>query len=88
MDAALAGRRLRTPVRMLPRVCTPVQTLEVEVPRVAEEVSQLHKKTVGYVAQPKDSDVPTPALWAAGTHSVLSTGVVSSSARDGPHARS
>ena len=73
--AVLAGRRLRAPVRMLPRVCTPVQTLEVEVSRVTEEVPELHKKTVGYVAQSKDRDVLTPALWTAGTHGVFGAGV-------------
>jgi hypothetical protein len=52
---------------MLPRVCAPAQVLEVEVPRVAKEVPQLHEKAVGYVSQPKDSDVLTPVLWAART---------------------
>ena len=54
--------RLRAPVRMLSRVCAPAQTLEVEVPRVAEEVPQLHEKAVGNVAQPKDGDVLTPTV--------------------------
>src|SRR5262249_28744266 len=69
------SRFLRAPVRMLPRVCAPAQALEVEVPRVAEEVPQLHEKAVGYMSQPKDSDVLTPALWAAGTYRVFGVGV-------------
>jgi hypothetical protein len=64
---------------MLPRVYAPAQSLEVEVPRVAEEVPQLYEEAVGYVAQPKDSDVLTPALRAAGTHGVFGAGVCRSS---------
>ena len=56
---------------MLSRVFAPAQTLEVEVPRVTEEVPQLHEKAVGYVAQPKDGDVLTSTLWAAGMHGVF-----------------
>ena len=64
---------------MLPRVCAPAQALEVEVPRVAEEVPQLHEEAVGYVPQPKDSDVLTPALRAAGTHGVFAPDFAGSS---------
>jgi hypothetical protein len=64
-----------TPFRMSPRVCAPAQALEVEVPRVTEEVPQLHEKAVGYVPQPKDSDVVSPALRAAGTHGVFGAGL-------------
>jgi hypothetical protein len=60
---------------MLPRVCAPAQPLEVEVPRVAEEVPQLGEEAIGYMAQPKDSDVLTPALRAAGTHGVFGIGL-------------
>src|SRR5262245_54662480 len=63
------------PVRMLPRVCAPAQPLEVEVPRVAEEVPQLGEEAIGYMAQPKHSDVLTPALRAAGTHGVFGIGL-------------
>jgi hypothetical protein len=59
------------PFRMLPRVCAPAQALEIEVPCVAEEVPQLQEEAVGYVPQPKDSDMFTPALRAAGTHGVF-----------------
>jgi hypothetical protein len=64
---------------MLPRVYTPAQSPEVEVTRVAEEVPQLHEEAVGYVSQPKDSDVPTPALRAAGTQGIFGAGVCRSS---------
>ena len=64
---------------MLPRVCAPAQALEIEVPRVAEEVPQLHEEAVGYVPQPKDSDVLTPALRAAGTHGVFDAELAGSS---------
>ena len=60
---------------MLPRVCAPAQPPEVEVPRVAEEVPQLREEAIGYVPQPKDSDVLTPALRAAGTHGVFGIGL-------------
>ena len=60
---------------MLPRVYTPAQSLEVEVSRVAEEVPQLHEEAVGYVSEPKGSDVLTPALRAAGTHGVFGAGL-------------
>ena len=56
---------------MLPRVYAPAQSVEVEVPRISKEVLQLHEKAVGDVSQPKNSDVLTPALRAAGTHGVL-----------------
>jgi hypothetical protein len=56
---------------MSPRVWAPAQAVEVEVLRVAKEMSQLHEKAVGYVPQPKDSDVLTPALRATGTHGVF-----------------
>jgi hypothetical protein len=56
---------------MLPRVCAPAQPLEVEVPRVAEEVPQLDEAAIGYMAQPKDRDVLTPTLRAAGSHGVF-----------------
>ena len=56
---------------MLPRVCAPAQAQEIEVLRVAEEVPQLHEEAIGYVPQPKDSDVLTPALRAASTHGVF-----------------
>jgi hypothetical protein len=49
--------------------------VKVEVPRVSEEVPQLHEEAVGYVPQAKDRDVLTPALWAAGAHGVLDGGV-------------
>ena len=74
------------PVRMSPGVCAPAQALEVEVLRVTEEVPQLHEEAVGYVPQPKDSDVLTPALRAARTHGVLGAGFTGSShASDDPH---
>jgi len=60
---------------MLPRVDAPAQPLEVEVPGVAEEVPQLHEKAIGYVPQPKDSDVLTPALRAAGPDGVFGAGL-------------
>jgi hypothetical protein len=60
---------------MLPRVCAPAQPLEVEVPRVAEEVPQFREKAIGCVPQPKDSDVLTPALRAAGPHGVFGAGL-------------
>ena len=60
---------------MLSRVCAPAQALEVEVPRVAKEVPQLHEEAVGHVPQPKDSDVLTTALRAAGTHGVFGGGL-------------
>jgi len=63
------------PVRMLIRVCAPAQAQEVEVLRVAEDVPQLHEEAVGHVPQPKDSDVLTPALRAAGTHGVFGAGL-------------
>jgi hypothetical protein len=56
---------------MPPRVCAPAQALEVEVPRVAKEVPQLHEEAVGHVPQPKDCDVLTTALRAPGTHAVF-----------------
>src|SRR5262245_20245232 len=69
---AIDRRSLRpAPVRMLSRVCAPAQAQEVEVPRVAEEVSQLHEEAVRHVPQPKNSDVLTPALRAPGTHAAL-----------------
>src|SRR5262245_16570178 len=60
---------------MLPRVCAPAQAQEVEVLRVEEEVPQLHEEAVGHVPQPKDSDVLTAALRAAGTHGVCGAGL-------------
>jgi hypothetical protein len=75
-DIVAHGRILRAaPVRMLPRVCAPAQAPKVEVLRVAEEVSQLHKEAVGHVPQPKCSDVLAPALRAAGTHGVFGVGL-------------
>ena len=68
-------RLLRAPVRMLPRVYAPAQSVEVEVPRISKEVLQLDEEAVGDVSQPKNSDVLTPALRAAGTHAVLGAGV-------------
>lgn len=62
------------PVRMLIRVCAPAQAQEVEVLLVAEEVPQLHEEAVGHVPQPKDSDVLTPALRAAGTQGLFGDG--------------
>jgi len=59
---------------MLSRVCAPTQAPEVKVPRVTEEISQMREDAVGYVPQPKDSDVLAPALWAAGAHGVFGTG--------------
>jgi len=59
---------------MLSGVCAPAQAPEVEVPRVTEEVSQMREDAVGYVPQPKDSDVLAPALWAAGAYAVFGTG--------------
>ena len=56
---------------MSSRVCAPAQALEVEMLRVAKEMPQLHEKAVGYVPQPKDSDVPAPTLRAAGSHGVF-----------------
>jgi hypothetical protein len=56
---------------MLPRVCAPAQALEVKVSRVAEEVPHLYEEAVGYVPQPKDSNVLTPTQRAAGTHGVF-----------------
>ena len=73
---AIDRRSLRAaPVRMLSRVCAPAQAQEVEVPRVAEEVPQLHEEAVRHVPQPKNSDVLTPALRAAGTHGVFGAGL-------------
>jgi hypothetical protein len=63
------------PVRMLTRVCAPAQAQEVEVVRVTEEVTQLHEEAVGHVPQPKDSDVLTAALRAAGTYGVFDAGL-------------
>jgi hypothetical protein len=60
---------------MLPRVFAPAKALKTEVPRIAEEISQLHEEVVGYVPQPKDSDVPTPALRTAGTNGVFGAGL-------------
>ena len=68
------SRLLRTPVRMLPRVYAPAQSVEVEVPRISEEVPQPHEEAVGNVSQPKDSNVLTPALRATSTHGVLGAG--------------
>jgi len=59
---------------MLSGVCAPAEAPEVKVPPVAEEVSQMRENTVGYVPQPEDSDVLTPALRAAGAHGVFGTG--------------
>ena len=39
--------------------------------RVTEEMSQLHKKAIGRMSQPKDSDVLAPALRATGAHGVF-----------------
>jgi len=73
---------------MLSRVFTPAQAPEIEVPRVAKEVSQLHEEAVGYVPQPKDSDVLTTALRAACMHGVFGTELCRSShASDEPHVR-
>jgi hypothetical protein len=73
---SMDSRILRAvPVRMLTRVCAPAQAQEVEVLRVPEEVPQLHEEAVGHVPQPKDSDVLTPALRAAGTHGVFGAGL-------------
>ena len=38
------------------------------MPCVAEKLPQLHEQIIGDVSQPEDSNVLTPALWAAGTH--------------------
>jgi hypothetical protein len=73
--SGLPGSLRGAPFRVLPRVCAPAQALEVEVLRIAEKVPQLHEEAVGYVPQPKDSDVPTPALRAAGTHGVFGVGL-------------
>jgi hypothetical protein len=59
---------------MLSRVCAPAQAPEVEVPRITEEISQMREDAVGYVPQPKDSDVLASALWATGAHGVFGTG--------------
>lgn len=67
--------RLTSPVRMLSRVHAPAQTLEVEVPRVSEEMPQLREEAVRYVPQPKDSDMLAPALRAAGAHGVFGAGL-------------
>ena len=67
---------------MLPRIYTPAQSVEVEVPRISKEVPQLYKKAVGDVSQPKDSDVLTPALGAAGTHGILGAGISRSEPRE------
>lgn len=68
--------RLRgSPVRVLPRVGAPAQVRKVEVPRIAEEVPQLHEEAIRHMTQTKDSDVLPPALRAAGTHSVLGVGL-------------
>jgi len=75
-DAVSYQGSLRSaPVRVLPRVCAPAQPLEIEVPSVAEEVPQLREKAIGYVPQPKDSYVLTPALRAAGPHAVFGGGL-------------
>lgn len=39
---------------MSPRVWAPAQAVEVNVLRLAKELSQLHEKAVGYVPQLKD----------------------------------
>jgi len=67
---------------MLPRVGTPAQTREVEVPRIAEELPKLHKEAIGHMTQAKDRDVLTPALGAAGTHGVFGVGLCRSEAKD------
>jgi hypothetical protein len=59
---------------MLARVDAPAQSLEVEMFRVSEKVPKSHEEAVGYVSQPKDSDVLTPALRAASTQSVFCSG--------------
>ena len=60
---------------MLPRVGTPAQTRKVEVPRIAEEVPELHEEAVRHMTQTKDRDVLAPALGAAGTHGVFGIGL-------------
>src|SRR5262245_42514908 len=77
------GSLRAAPIRMLPRVRAPAQAQEVEVLRVAEEVPKLHEEAVGHVPQPKDSDVLTPALRAAGTHSVFGAGLCRFHSRGG-----
>jgi hypothetical protein len=49
--------------------------MEVEVPRVAEAVPQLHEEAVGHMPQPKDSDVLTTALRAAAVNGVFGSGL-------------
>ena len=61
------------------RVCAPAQAVEVEVPRVAKEVPQLYEEAVGHMPQPKDRDVLSTALRAAGTHGVFGAGLAGSS---------
>jgi hypothetical protein len=68
------NRLRRSPFRVLLRVGAPAQAPDVEMPRIAEEVPQLHKQAVRHMAQTKDSDVLTPALRASGTQSVLVLG--------------
>lgn len=59
---------------MPPRIYAPAQALEVEVPRIAKEVAQLYEEAVGHMPQPKNSDVITTALRAAGAHGVIGIG--------------
>ncbi len=67
---------------MLPRGGAPAQAPEVEVPRVAEEVPQLHEEAVRHMPQAKDRDVLASALRAAGTHGVLGIKLCSSEPRE------
>lgn len=60
---------------MLSGVWAPTQASEVEVPRIAIEVAQLNEDTVRHMAEPKDSDVRTPALRAKGAHIVPGLGL-------------
>ena len=55
---------------------------EVKVPRVAEEVPQLNEQTVRHMTETKNSNVPTPALWAARTHDVFGVGLCRCQPRD------
>jgi hypothetical protein len=52
---------------VLPGVGAPAQTRKVEVPRISEEVPQLHEEAIRHMTQTKDSDVLPPALRTAGT---------------------
>jgi hypothetical protein len=56
--------------------------MEIEVSCIAKKLPQLHEKAIGYMSQPKDSDVLTTALRAVGTHGVFGAGVYCTKPRE------